>query len=73
MKIKRAPQLKLKRMMKKDPSDDESPGGFMTGEGQLENLLDYESDEGDDDETEYNSARACLGDNTIRVTRQILV
>jgi len=56
-----------------DASEDEAPGGVKTAEGQLEVISDYESDEGDDDETEYNGARVRPGDNTTGVTTQILV
>jgi len=55
-----------------DALEDEVPGG-KTVEGQLEVISSYESDEGDDDETEYNSVRARPGDNTTGVTKQILV
>ncbi|CAZ82037.1 unnamed protein product [Tuber melanosporum] len=53
--------------------DDEAPGGAKAIKGQHEVISDYESDEGDDDETEYNSARARAGDNTTGVTTQVLV
>ena len=55
-----------------DALEDGALGG-KTSESQLEVISDYESDEGNDDETEYSSWRARPRDNTTGVSRQILV